>query len=67
MLLPGLPRPGRIRAARLLSEIGWTLARPPVQPSPTVAVVLGWAKRDPSWDRYLGYDPVLLKAPASAS
>jgi len=41
---------------RLLSEIGWTLARPPAQPSASVALVLGWAKRDPSWDRYLGYD-----------
>jgi 5-methylcytosine-specific restriction endonuclease McrA len=45
---------------RLLSEIGWKLASAPIQPSATVAVVLGWAKRDPSWDRYLEYDPALL-------
>lgn len=41
---------------RLLSEIGWTLPRAPIQPSASVALVLGWAKRDPAWDRYLGYD-----------
>ncbi|MCW2538916.1 MAG: endonuclease [Frankiales bacterium] len=41
---------------RLLGEIGWTLPRPAVQPSATVAVVLGWAKRDPAWDRYLGFE-----------
>jgi 5-methylcytosine-specific restriction endonuclease McrA len=52
---------------RLLSELGWTLPRPPVQPSATVAVVLAWAKRDPSWDRYLGYEPALLNAAATAS
>ena len=39
---------------RLLTEIGWTLPRSPMQPSASVALVLGWAKRDPSWDRYLG-------------
>lgn len=55
---------------RLLSEIGWTLPRPPVQPSATVALVLAWAKRDPAWDRYLGYDPAygpLDEVAASAS
>jgi 5-methylcytosine-specific restriction endonuclease McrA len=41
---------------RLLGEIGWTLPHPLVQPTATVALVMGWAKRDPSWDRYLGYD-----------
>jgi 5-methylcytosine-specific restriction endonuclease McrA len=52
---------------RLLSEIGWTLPCAPAQPSATVAVVLAWAKRDPSWDRYLGYDPALLQLAVSAS
>lgn len=52
---------------RLLAEIGWSLPRPPSQPSATVALVLGWAKRDPSWDRYLGFDPALVPAAASAS
>jgi len=33
----------------------------------TVAVVLGWAKRDPSWDRYLAYTQPLLEVTASAS
>jgi hypothetical protein len=37
-----------------------------VQPPATVAVVLGWTKRDPAWGRYLGLDDGLLQvAPAS--
>jgi 5-methylcytosine-specific restriction endonuclease McrA len=40
---------------RLLSELGWHLASPPVQPPATVAVVMGWAKRDPSWQPYLEF------------
>ncbi len=38
---------------RLLSELGWHLAPPPAQPPATVAIVTGWAKRDPAWQRYL--------------
>ncbi len=38
---------------RLLSELGWHLATTPAQPPATVAVVMGWTKRDPSWQRYL--------------
>ncbi len=38
---------------RLLGEIGWHLPTAPVQPSPTVAVVMGWAVKQPSWARYL--------------
>lgn len=38
---------------RLLHELGWHLAHPPVQPSATVAVVMGWAAREPSWEQYL--------------
>ncbi len=41
---------------RLLAELGWHLASPPAQPPATVAVVLGWAKRDPAWQRYLSLD-----------
>ena len=41
---------------RLLSELGWHLAAHPVQPPATVAVVMGWAKREPSWQRYLTHD-----------
>jgi 5-methylcytosine-specific restriction endonuclease McrA len=41
---------------RLLQELGWHLAVPPVQPPATVAVVLGWTKRDPAWGRYLGLE-----------
>ena len=40
---------------RLLSELGWHLSPPPLQPPPTVAVVMGWATREPSWERYLGW------------
>ena len=40
----------------LLAELGWHLASPPTQPPATVAVVLGWAKRDPAWQRYLALD-----------
>jgi 5-methylcytosine-specific restriction endonuclease McrA len=38
---------------RLLVELGWHLATPPLQPPATVAVVMGWAKREPTWQRYL--------------
>lgn len=38
---------------RLLSELGWHLSVPPAQPPATVAVVMGWARREPSWQRYL--------------
>ena len=38
---------------RLLSEIGWKTAVTPREPTSTVALVLGWASRDPLWDRYL--------------
>ena len=40
---------------RLLGELGWHLAVPPAQPPSTVAVVMGWAVRDPSWAQYLGF------------
>jgi 5-methylcytosine-specific restriction endonuclease McrA len=39
---------------RLLSEIGWHLGVPPAQPPPTIAVVMGWTVREPSWEPYLG-------------
>ncbi len=51
---------------RLLAEIGWQLLRQPQQPPPMVAVVLGWAKRDPAWQRYLALDwttgPIMASA-----
>jgi 5-methylcytosine-specific restriction endonuclease McrA len=50
---------------RLLAEIGWHLSVPPVQPPPTVAVVMGWTAREPSWARYLGLPeagPAILPA-----
>lgn len=40
---------------RLLAELGWHLPSAPVQPSPTVAVVMGWAVKEPSWAQYLDY------------
>lgn len=39
---------------RLLGELGWHLTTSPVAPPATVAVVMGWALRDPSWEPYLG-------------
>jgi 5-methylcytosine-specific restriction endonuclease McrA len=42
---------------RLLGEIGWRLAVAPTQPPATIAVVMGWAVRDPSWEPYLGLRP----------
>jgi 5-methylcytosine-specific restriction endonuclease McrA len=39
---------------RLLAELGWHLRSAPVQPTPTVAVVMGWTLREPSWAQYLG-------------
>ena len=41
---------------RLLAEIGWHLPVPPSAPPPTVAVVMGWTAREPSWAQYLGLD-----------
>lgn len=50
---------------RLLSELGWRLGSTPAQPPATVAVVLGWARREPSWEQYLTFGvPVGLAAPA---
>jgi 5-methylcytosine-specific restriction endonuclease McrA len=51
---------------RLIGELGWHLNAPPSQPPPTVAVVLGWTKRDPAWQRYLGLEEpsAFLIAPA---
>ncbi|MEP6599663.1 MAG: HNH endonuclease [Actinomycetota bacterium] len=51
---------------RLIGELGWHLSATPLQPPATVAVVLGWAKRDPAWQRYLSLDWTSAKiAPAS--
>lgn len=41
---------------RLLAEIGWHLSTPPMQPPPTVALVMGWAKKEPVWEQYLSLD-----------
>ena len=49
---------------RLLAELGWHLSVPPVQPPATVAVVMGWTKRDPAWQAYLSWQPAKVVAPA---
>ena len=50
---------------RLLSDIGWHLPTPPAAPPATVAVVMGWASRDPSWEPYLElHPPKVTVAPA---
>jgi 5-methylcytosine-specific restriction endonuclease McrA len=38
---------------RLLNELGWHLSHSPAQPPPTVAVVMGWTRREPTWEQYL--------------
>ena len=43
-----------VKGDRSLADLGWHLDVPPLQPPASVAVVLGWAVRNPSWDRYLG-------------
>jgi 5-methylcytosine-specific restriction endonuclease McrA len=40
---------------RLLAELGWHLQVAPAQPPRNVAAVLGWARREPSWQRYLAW------------
>ena len=45
---------------KLLAELGWHLSVAPAQPPATIAVVMGWSARDPSWQPYLG----LADAPA---
>lgn len=41
------------KGSRTLAELGWRLSEAPAQPPPTIAVVMGCAKRDPSWQEYL--------------
>ncbi len=47
---------------RLLAEIGWHLPAPPAAPPATVAVVMGWATRDPSWEPYLMLEAAVASA-----
>jgi 5-methylcytosine-specific restriction endonuclease McrA len=47
---------------RLLGELGWHLHAPPAQPPATIAVVMGWSAREPSWERYLGLPPRVADA-----
>jgi 5-methylcytosine-specific restriction endonuclease McrA len=46
---------------RLLAELGWHLTVTPTQPPATVAVVMGWAKRDPAWQRYLSWNGIAVE------
>jgi 5-methylcytosine-specific restriction endonuclease McrA len=41
------------KADRMLGELGWNLAFIPAQPPSTVALLVGYATRDPSWEPYL--------------
>lgn len=43
------------KADRLLSELGWTLRITPTHPPRTTAVVVGYAVREPAWERYLSW------------
>ena len=40
------------KADRLLIEIGWTMSVKPQPPRGTVALLVGYAKREPSWEPY---------------
>ena len=53
IIVPACARCNHRKGDRLLSELGWHLSVPPAQPPATVAVVMGWARREPSWQRYL--------------
>ncbi|HEX6444816.1 MAG TPA: HNH endonuclease [Streptosporangiales bacterium] len=41
------------KADKLLAELGWTLPMTPRPPAGTVALLVGYARRDPSWEPYL--------------
>jgi len=41
------------KASHLLAELGWTLPFTPKPPPPTVALLVGVARREPVWDQYL--------------
>lgn len=41
------------KASHLLVDLGWTLPFTPRPPAPTVALLVGVARREPVWDRYL--------------
>lgn len=41
------------KADKLLGELGWTLPMTPRPPAGTVALLVGYARRDPSWEPYL--------------
>jgi 5-methylcytosine-specific restriction endonuclease McrA len=44
---------------RLLAELGWHLPVAPAQPPATVAVVMGWTVREPTWAQYLAAAPAV--------
>jgi 5-methylcytosine-specific restriction endonuclease McrA len=41
------------KGSHLLCELGWTLPFRPGEPPATVALLVGWARRDPAWEPYL--------------
>lgn len=45
------------KADRLLAELGWTLSPVPRAPASTVALLVGYARRDPAWVPYLSAWP----------
>lgn len=55
------------KADRLLPEIGWTLRVTPHQPPATVALLVGYAKRDPAWTPYLTqWSPAIAMAQSAS-
>lgn len=51
---------------RLLGELGWHLPAAPAQPPATIAMVMGWAVKHPSWSRYLDMGTRGLEAASPA-
>ena len=55
------------KADRLLSELGWSLPFRPCAPASTVAVLFGYARRDPAWEPYLLHMPSPVRVMSQAA
>ena len=42
------------KGSHLLPEIGWELPFTPKEPAASIALVVGWGRREPLWEPYLG-------------
>lgn len=55
------------KADRLLAELGWALSPPPRAPASTVALLVGYARRDPAWTPYLSAFSAAAARPVAAA